>query len=79
MEIEPSYQLTNSLKIGQTVIEIYQRPASEETVKKNLTNVYDAINDIALTAGQRGVDTSNWFINRKQKKKLKEDPKYHFL
>jgi len=74
MEIEPSYQLTNSLKMDQTVIEFYQRSADEDTVKKNLANVYDA-----STAEQRGVDTSNWFINQKQIKKIKEDPKYRFI
>jgi len=79
MEIEPSYQLTNSLKMDQTVIEFYQRSADEDTVKKNLANVYDTINEIASTAEQRGVDTSNWFINQKQIKKIKEDPKYRFI
>lgn len=79
MEIEPSYQLTNSLKIGHTTIEIYQRSANEEAIKENLTNVYDAINEIAISAEQRGVDVSNWFLNKKQKKKFQEDPKYRLI
>lgn len=79
MEIEPSYQLTNSLNIGHTTIDIYQKSANEDTVKRNLTNVYDAINEIAISVEQRGGDVSNWFLNKKQKKKIQEDPKYQFI
>lgn len=48
-------------------------------LKKNLTRLYDVINEIARTHKEKGEDVSHWFYTKEQVQELKKDPKNRFI
>ena len=80
MENNESYHTIKQLKLGQTNIEICIEsfPTVEEK-RNNLIKIYDVINDIAMKAEKRGVDTSKWFYTDEQLKLLKQDSMNEFI
>lgn len=77
---EKSYHTIKDYTLDQTKIKIcIKNIPTEEQIKRKLTQIYDAINEIADSAKMRGIDTSKWFYTNKQLKKLKEDPNNNFI
>mgnify|MGYP001110381360 CR=1 FL=1 len=80
MKENESYHTVREFNLGQTKIEVCVAAIpTEDDIKKYLTNIYDTINDIAIKAQKRGVDTSKWFYTAKQLQKMKQSNKYNFI
>lgn len=65
--------LIKKVKLGQAQVEFHidEIPTNEQ-IRNRLIKIYDVINNIAVAAEKRGVDTSKWFYTPKQIKSLKE-------
>lgn len=80
MKENESYHTVREFNLGQTKVEVcVTEIPTEEDIKKYLTNIYDAINNIAAKAEKRGVDTSKWFYTAKQLQKMKKSKNYKFI
>ena len=80
MEKNKSYHTVREFNLGQTKIEVcVSEIPTEDQIKQRLTKVYDVINDIAVKAERRGVDTSKWFYTAKQLQKIKTNNLEKFI
>ena len=80
MERNQSYHTIKELTLGQAKVEVcIESIPTEDQIKKQLTKIYDVVNNIARKAENRGVDTSKWFYNNKQVQLLKADPNNNFI
>ena len=80
MNENKSYHTIREFNLGQTKIEVcIAEIPTEDQIKQRLTKVYDVINDIAIKAERRGVDTSKWFYTAKQLQKIKTNNLEKFI
>lgn len=70
--------MKKELQIENSKIEVIFE-TDKEKIKRNLTKVYDIINDIANKCEKKGIDTSSWFINTEQLNEMKKSNSYNFL
>lgn len=47
--------------------------------KKNLKNIYDVINKIAMQHKEKGEDVSDWFYTKEEFEEIKKNPKNKIL
>ncbi len=68
-----------NFNFGNTRAEVIIPELTVVQLRKNLTNLYDIINDIARNCEKREIDTSNWFYTNEEIEKMKKDTKYTFI
>lgn len=66
-------------QFGQTKVEVHVPQMTVSQMRKQLTKIYDTINDIARDCERRGIDTSSWFYTEEEIEKMKQDPNYTFI
>lgn len=75
-----NYHTIKKLRLGQTQVEVcIETIPTEIQLKQYLTKIYDVVNNIAVQAEKRGIDTSNWFYTDEEIEKMKKDPLIKFL
>lgn len=80
MKKNESYHTIKNLTLGQTEIEIcIESIPTQEELRNHLIKIYDVVNDIAIKAEKRGVNTSKWFYTDKQLNLLKQSPDNNFI
>lgn len=80
MKKNESYHTIKNLTLGQTEIEIcIESIPTQEELRNHLIKIYDVVNDIAIKAEKRGVNTSKWFYTDKQLNLLKQNPDNNFI
>ncbi len=70
--------MKKTFKIENSHIEVTFE-SDKEKVKRNLTKLYDVINEIAKNCEKRGIDTSAWFLKTEQIEQMKKSGNYNFL
>lgn len=75
-----SYHKIKEIKLGQSQIEVcIESIPTEDQLRKQITKIYDVVNNIASQVEKRGIDTSKWFYTDKQLKCLKENSENNFI
>jgi len=66
-------------QFGNTIIKIVIPEMTVAQKRKALKNIYDTINDIAISCENKGIDTSNWFYTNEELEEMKNSPNYIFI
>lgn len=67
------------MQIGNTKINQLENNLTEDEKRRNLTKLYDVLNDIGKDLYQKGQNISNYFYTKEQYEEIKKNPNINLI